>query len=44
MCDNVFADQLKKGTYLTGAFNLTSNMILKIDEGATILGSPDLVS
>ena len=29
------------GKYLTGALNLTSNMILQIDEGAEILGSLD---
>ncbi len=29
------------GKYLTGALNLTSNMILQIDEGAVILGSLD---
>ena len=29
------------GKYLTGALNLTSNMVVQIDEGATILGSLD---
>lgn len=31
----------KPGTYLTGPFNLTSNMILYIEKDATILASDD---
>jgi polygalacturonase len=30
------------GNYLTGALNLRSNVTLRIDEGASLLGSPDL--
>ena len=29
------------GTYYTGAFNLTSNIVLDVEKGATVLGSAD---
>ena len=29
------------GTYYTGAFNLTSNIVVKVEKGATVLGSTD---
>ncbi|MDD5502242.1 MAG: glycosyl hydrolase family 28 protein [Candidatus Thermoplasmatota archaeon] len=33
---------LPKGTYLSGSIHLKSEVIIKLDEGATILGSPDI--
>eukprot|EP00949_MAST-11_sp_MAST-11-sp1_P002113 g2113.t1 len=34
-------DEGRRRTYLTGSFNLSSNMILRVEGNATILGSPD---
>lgn len=30
-----------EGTYLTGSFNMTSNMTIWVDKGASLVGSPD---